>query len=76
MHTKGKVVVKDKFNNTYQVDINDPRYLSGELVGITKGSVTVRDNNGNKVKIAVNDHRLKTNELKMHTKGKVVGKRP
>ena len=40
--TKGKVLVKDKEDNKYQVDIKDSRYLSGELVGIQKGMVSVK----------------------------------
>ena len=72
--TAGKAVVKDNKGNIALVNCDDPRYLSGELVGITKGNVTVRDNNGNKVKVSVNDTRLKSGELKMHTKGKAVVK--
>jgi len=33
----GKVAVKDIDNNIFQVSINDPKYLSGELVGVMKG---------------------------------------
>ena len=35
--SKGLVTVKDKNNNFYQVSVDDPRYLSGELVHIWKG---------------------------------------
>jgi hypothetical protein len=35
--SKGLVTVKDKNNNFYQVPVDDPRYLSGELVHIWKG---------------------------------------
>ena len=34
----GKTVVKDEFGNTYQIHKNDPRFISGELVGINKGN--------------------------------------
>lgn len=34
---KNKITVKDKNNNTFQINKDDPQYLSGELVGITKG---------------------------------------
>jgi group I intron endonuclease len=34
---KGKTTVKDKFGNTYHIYKNDPRFISGELVGIQKG---------------------------------------
>lgn len=37
----GRVVVKDKDGNTYQVLVTDPRYISGELVHHSKG-VTIQ----------------------------------
>jgi len=36
-HTYGKVIVKDKFGKVFCVDINDSRYLSGELISVNKG---------------------------------------
>jgi hypothetical protein len=36
-HTKGKAIVKDNDGNILCVDINDERYLNGELVSINKG---------------------------------------
>ncbi len=33
----GRVTVKDKDGNTFSVSKDDPRYLSGELVGVMKG---------------------------------------
>lgn len=35
---KNKVVAKDKNGNVFQIDKNDPRWISGELVGLTKGN--------------------------------------
>lgn len=34
---KGKVTVKDKYNNFYQVSVDDERYKSGELVPVWSG---------------------------------------
>lgn len=34
---KGKIVVKDKLGNKYQITKDDPRFISGEFVGIQKG---------------------------------------
>ena len=34
-NTKGKVTVKDKDGNTLMTTKDDPRYLSGELIGVT-----------------------------------------
>ena len=36
-NTLGMCTVIDKNGNTFQVSIDDPRYISGELVGATKG---------------------------------------
>ena len=33
----GRFIAKDSLGNTYQITKDDPRYLSGELVGINKG---------------------------------------
>lgn len=53
--TPGKVVVKDKDNNIYIVDTNDPRYKSGEFVHNTKGNAVVIGNNGKPMSISIND---------------------
>lgn len=58
IHTSGKAVVVDKFGNTLSVDVNDPRYLSGELVGIAKGKSAVKDIHGNRSMIYTNDERF------------------
>lgn len=42
----GKVSVMDKDGNTFQTSIDDPRYLSGELVAPNKGQVTVKTEDG------------------------------
>ncbi len=46
----GKVTVKDKDGNTSHVSINDPRYISGELVGVSKNT-TLSDETRAKLKI-------------------------
>jgi len=45
---KGKVLAKDKEGNIYRININDPRYLNGELVHNTKGTTLVTINGINK----------------------------
>ena len=64
-HTVGQVTVIDKDGNTFKCSQNDPRFLSGELVGATKGRFAVKDNNGNNYSVLKNDIRFLT--------GKVVG---
>jgi hypothetical protein len=44
--TTGMVTVKDSFGNIVSVSINDPRYLNGDLVGVTKGLIPVKDFEG------------------------------
>lgn len=52
--TKGLVLVKDKNNNVFLTDINDPRYVSGELLHYNKGMM-IDKNHPNYNKIWVND---------------------
>src|ERR1017187_1063044 len=61
----GCVVVKDKFGKTFMVSVEDPRYLSGELLSIHKGKISVRDKNGKTFQVDVNDPRSEehTSEL-------------
>ena len=40
---ENKVAVKDVLGNNIQVHINDPRFKSGELVGVTKDLMLIRD---------------------------------
>lgn len=37
---RGRFIAKDSLGNTYQITKDDPRYISGELVGINKGKKT------------------------------------
>lgn len=64
-----KASVMDIFGNKSRVDVNDPRLLSKELVGITKGKRVVKDKDGNTFQVSTNDPRFKSGELVGHTKG-------
>ena len=68
----GMITVKDDTGNTFQVLKNDPRYISGELVGIAKGKVTVKDDKGNTFQVLKNDPRYISGELVHVVKGNVV----
>jgi len=81
--TTGKIVVKDKDGNTFQVDKKDPRYLSRELVGISKGikyneerlslmrnKVTVKDKEGNYLQVDKADPKYLSGELVPSNKGR------
>ena len=60
---ENKVVVKDKGGNIFSVDKNDPRYLSGELVGATKSKISVKDKEGNNFLVDIKDPRYLSGEL-------------
>lgn len=67
---KDKVTVKDKHGNTFCVCINDPRYLSGELIHVAKNTITAKDKNNNILIINIYDSRYLNGELVGATKGK------
>jgi hypothetical protein len=67
-------VVKDSQGNIFRVHKDDPRYLSGELVGITKNMVLVRDPlnpNDPCFYVDKNDSRYTSGQLVHHSKGKI-----
>lgn len=68
----GMVSVKDEHDNYFLVSVNDPRYLSGELVSVSSGMVVVRDDNGKTMQVPVDDPRYLSGELKHSTCGCVV----
>jgi len=45
----GKITAKDKFGNVFQIDKNDKRFVSGELVGIMKGRKFKQKNKQKKI---------------------------
>lgn len=63
--TIGMINVKDKNGNTFSTSINDPRYISGEIIGATTGFANVQHKNnlGIFFQVSVDDSRLKTGEL-------------
>lgn len=62
-NTIDRVTVKDTDGSTMSVSKDDPRYLSGELVGIAKGLVSVKDEDGNNKLVSVNDPEYINGEL-------------
>lgn len=65
-----KTTVKDSEGNTISVPVDDPRLLSGELVGIAKGKVAVKDSNGNTFLVDRTDPRVLSGELVGVNKGR------
>ena len=74
--TTGKVIVHDKLMNTFMVDTDDPRYLSGELTfllkTLNKDMTTVKDLNNKYLRVNKNDPRYLSGELVGVTKNKIV----
>ena len=68
-NTTGTITVKDSAGNTFRVSVNDPRYLSGELVHIATGTVNVKDLNGNCFQVSVDDPRYRSGKLVPIAKG-------
>lgn len=74
-NTLGMVPIKDKDGNTDLVSVDDPRYISGELVPIATGMVTVKDKDGNRFSVMRDDQRYLDRSLTPLTLGliKVIG---
>lgn len=70
----GRVTVRDKYGNTSSVLIDDPRYLSGELVPTLSGKVIVQDKTGNTYQVDIDDPRYLSGELFPTLLGKVMVK--
>ena len=70
----GRVNVKDKNGTVTFVSVNDPKYLSGELVMYLKDTVAVVDTQGKKFRVPVDDPRYLNGELVGHTTGFMVAK--
>lgn len=68
-HSRGRVTVRDTDGNCFNVNIDDPRYVSGELVHPTKGTTTVIDENGNRFRVGVDDEKFLKGEYVGQTKG-------
>lgn len=71
-NTSNTVTVRDNNGKTFNVHIQDPRYLSGELVSITKDMVIVKDNSGNVYKVRKDDPRYLSGEFISVLKDSVV----
>ena len=70
--TYNSAVVKDNDGNILKVLLNDPRYLSGELVGVMKNTITVKDDHGNDLRISKEMFDLNKDKFKPTTTGKVI----
>ena len=70
--TYNSAVVKDGNGHILKVLLDDPRYLSGELIGVMKNTVTVKDNQGNDLRISKELYDLNKDKFKPTTSGKVI----
>ena len=65
---------RDKEGNVYRIYNDDPRYFSGELVGVTKGMIMVRyknDPDGKCFRVYKNDQRYINGDVIVISKGKI-----
>jgi len=62
-HTKGTVSVIDENGNTFRVDKDDSRYLSGELVGHNKGKNIHDKNSKQKISKTLKENGVNVGEL-------------
>lgn len=60
-HTKGLFTARDKDNNYYKIDKNDPRYLSGELVARFRGKKQSQETI-DKIKQTMKEHKHQQGE--------------
>ena len=67
-YNKGKLIVKDKEGNIFRINVDDPRYISGELVHNTKGTTIVTINGINK---RISNEEYKLGNYESPTKGHV-----
>lgn len=72
----GMTAVKDQYNNKYYVSCDDPRVLSGTLVGINKGKVVVKDIHNNISQVDITNHDYVNGILKHISVGRVTVKDP
>ena len=71
-HLRGTVTVKDKSGNTFQIDKNDSRYKSGQLVGNQKGFIIAKDPNGIIARVSKDDPRWLSGQLVGVAKGNIL----
>ena len=62
-NTEFLVAVKNSKGENFLVHEKDPRYLNGELSGVTRGSFAAVDSDGNTFRASVDDVRLKNGTI-------------
>jgi len=60
----GVVTVRNKKGDTFQTSVNNPEYLSGELIFISTGYVTVKDREGKTQQVSTDDPNYLNGDLK------------
>jgi len=70
--TYGVTMVKDKDNNRFWSELDNPKYLSGEWVNIQKDIIQVRTETGDIICIPNDDTRIISGELESFRKNSVV----
>ena len=65
----GTATMHDENGNYFRVNVDDPRVLSGELVGPNKGKTNFKDKNGNILRLDIDDPRIISEKLEPYMKG-------
>ena len=72
-NTHGLITVRDKDGNCFDVPNNDPKFVSGEYVGVTKGYGIYKNiDTGKYESIHYSDEKLKTGKYVGATKNKIL----
>ena len=70
----GTTTMHDLSGKYYRVSVDDPRVLSGDLVGPNKGKANYKDSNGTLLRLSVDDPRVLSGEVVPMNKGKTLVK--
>lgn len=65
----GTATMHDENGNYFRVNVDDPRVISGELVGPNKGKTNFKDKNGNVLRLDTDDPRVISEKLEPYMKG-------
>ena len=65
----GTTTMHDLSGKYYRVSVDDPRVLSGDLVGPNKGKANYKDSNGTLLRLSVDDPRVLSGEVESYVKG-------
>ena len=60
------LILKDRYGNKYRTTKDDPRYLSGELIGIRTKNIKVINEVGDIIKISIDNPKYISGEYRIY----------